>query len=193
VQAKPAVVNGFDTTLLSGLAGMLKERSDGGRVTFLSKTSWQDGARCFTRYKGYRIDGETRHHEERRFVLLSDEPTELSGTDAAPGPVEALMYATGSCIAATVAANAALRGVKLTRLEVALESDLDLHGFFALDEGVRPGLGELRARITLAGDADPDTLREIARLGYQYSPVRDSVENGVTMEPEIVVTTQPSS
>ena len=43
------------------------------------------------------------------------------------------MYAMNTCVIAAANANAALMGVKLTQLEVALESDIDLHGLFALD------------------------------------------------------------
>ncbi len=97
------------------------------------------------------------------------------------------MYALSACITATTNANAALMGVALDRIEVMLESDLDLHGLFALDRDVRPGIGQLRATIVLAGDADDDTLRKIASQGFYYSPIRDSVANGVEIKPEVVV------
>ena len=179
------MVNGLDTKALGGLMGMLKEHPEGGRVTFMSDTKWQDGMRSLTSFAGYKIDGKMHHEMDRQFVLLGDEGMELSGTDAAPGAVEELMYAAGTCIVAAANANAALMGVKLNQLEVALESDLDLHGLFALDENVRPGIQELRAKIQIAGDADEETLRKIAMLGYNYSPVSDSVRNGVSAKPEV--------
>jgi len=181
------VVNGLNTTALGGLVDMLKGNPDLGRVTFYSDTKWQDGMRSFTTFAGYTIDGQMLHESKRKFVLLGDEGVELSGTDAAPGAVEELMYAMGTCILAAGNANAALMGVKLTRFEIALETDLDLHGLFALDEKVRPGILDLRAKITIAGDANEETLKKIARLGYDYSPVSDSVRKGVSAKPEIVV------
>jgi uncharacterized OsmC-like protein len=186
-QREPVVVNGLNTDALGGLIGMVEENPQGGRVTFLSQTHWQDGARSFTRFGGYKVDGQLLHQSERNFVVLGDEPVELSGTDTAPGPIEELMYATASCIAATINANAALQEVALTQLEVTLESDVDLHGIFNLNPKTRPGINEMRAKITIAGEADPATLRQIAQAGYQFSPVRDSVDNGVTVMPNIVV------
>ncbi|MCA9873518.1 MAG: OsmC family protein [Anaerolineales bacterium] len=186
-QQEAVIVNGLDTTALSGLINMVDENPGGGRVTFLSRTSWQDGARSFTRFSGYKVDGQMQHQSERNLVVLGDEPVELSGTDAAPGPIEELMYAAATCIAATINANAALRNIELRQLEVALESDIDLHGIFNLEPKTRPGISEMRAKITIAGEADPATLREIAQAGYQFSPVRDSVDNGVTVKPNIVV------
>ncbi len=186
-QQVPVVVNGLNTNALGDLIGMIRENPQGGRVTFSSRTLWQDGARSFTRFGGYNVDGDMLHQSERNFVVSGDEPVELSGTDTAPGPIEDLMFATASCIAATTNLNAALREVELTKLEVVLESDLDLHGMFDLNPEARPGIGEMRARITIAGVAEPATLRQIAQSGYDFSPVRDSVDKGVMVKPHIVI------
>ena len=78
-------------------------------------------------------------------------------------------------------------GVRLTQFEVALECDIKMHGLFALNPDVRPGILEGRATVTIAGDADEDTLTKIAMAGYNFSPVSDSVRNGVKMTPKIVV------
>jgi uncharacterized OsmC-like protein len=184
-----ARMNGLDTTVLGGLVQALRGDPRAGRVTFATRSRWQDGARVLTRVAGYRIDGQPARQDERRFVLLSDEPTELSGTDAAPGPAEQLMHALASCIAATISANAAFQGVALDRLEVAVEGDIDLHGIFGLDGNVRPGFGELRASIGIAGDADAATLREIADRGLRSSPIRDSVRYGVPVRAEVKAAT----
>ena len=181
------IVNGLNTTALSGLIDNLKNDKDAGRVTFYSNSEWQDGMRSFTTFTGYKIDGKMYHEKQRKFVMLGDEGLELSGTDAAAGAVEELMYAVGTCIIAAGNANAALMGVKLTKFQLEMESDIDLHGLFALDENVRPGILELRMKITIAGDADDETLRKIANLGYIYSPVSNSVREGVNVIPEIVV------
>ncbi|MAF11469.1 hypothetical protein CMK11_13545 [Candidatus Poribacteria bacterium] len=55
------------------------------------------------------------------------------------------------------------------------------------DPAVRPGILDGRAKITIAGDADEDTQKKIAMLGHTYSAVSDSVRNGITLTPEIVV------
>ncbi|MEQ9618434.1 MAG: OsmC family protein [Deltaproteobacteria bacterium] len=181
------VINGLDTAKLNGLIDHLKKNPDKGRVTFYSKARWQDGMRAFTGFRGYKIDGEMVHEKTREFVLLGDEATELSGTDAAPGAVEELMYAISTCVIAAANANAALMGVKLTRLDVDIESDLDMHGLFALDPEVRPGLTNVRMNITIAGDAEEEVLNKIAMLGYQYSPVSETTRNGIKFTPNITV------
>ena len=180
-------VNGLNTDALGGLIGMLKEDPSKGQVTFYSNSEWQDGMRSFTTFSGYKIDGTMYHSNERQFVMLGDEGVELSGTDAAAGAVEELMYAMGTCIIAAGNANAALMGVKLSKFIVNMESDLDLHGLFALNPEVRPGILELRVMITVGGDTDDETLKKIAMLGYDFSPVSNSVQKGVKVIPDIVI------
>lgn len=184
---EPVVVNGLNTTQLGGLIDMLKENEDAGRVTFFSRSRWQDGMRALTTFTGYEIDGQLHHENTRKFTLLGDEGVELSGTDAAPGAVEELMYALGTCIIAAGNANAALRGITLTQFDVDLESDIDLHGLFGLDPEVRAGILELRADITIAGDADDEMLKKIAMLGFEFSPVSESIRNGVSVKPQVTV------
>jgi len=180
-------VNGLNTDALSDLIGMLKEDPSKGQVTFYSNSAWQTGMRSFTTFSGYKIDGTMYHTNERQFVMLGDEGVELSGSDAAAGAVEELMYAMGTCIIAAANANAALMGVKLSEFNVTMESDIDLHGLFALDPDVRPGILELRVKITVGGDSDDETLKKIAMLGYNFSPVSNSVREGVTAVPEVVI------
>ncbi len=179
-------VNGLNTDALGGVVDMLKKDPGSGRVTFYSTSVWQSGMRAFTTFGGYSINGNVVH-EDRRFILLGDEGAELSGTDSAPGAVEELMYALGTCIIASTNANAALMGVKLNRLNVRLESDLDIHGLFAVDAKVRPGIMNIRAEVTIGGDADAATLEKIALLGYKYSPVSETIRNGINFIPEIFV------
>lgn len=181
------IVNGLNTTALNSLIDTMKKNPDKGRVTFYSKSRWQDGMRSFTGFTGYRIDGTMVHEKTRQFVLLGDEASELSGTDTAPGAVEELMYAVSTCVIAAANMNAALMGVKLTRLDVDIESDLDMHGLLALDPNVRAGLTNMRMGITIAGDADEETLKKIATLGYEYSPVSETTRNGIKFTPVITV------
>jgi uncharacterized OsmC-like protein len=180
-----STTNGMNTAALEGLADTLRANPDVGRLGFVTRSRWQDGGRVFTRTAGYRIDGEMQHEEERAFVQLCDEPIEFGATDTAPAPAEQLMHAMASCILATTTAYAALGGVRLSQLELELESDVDLHGIFGLDSAVRPGLQELRATITVAGEANRETLHEIAMQGLRFSPIRDSVQKGVEVRARI--------
>jgi hypothetical protein len=71
--------------------------------------------------------------------------------------------------------HAAVRGIKLDEVESKLEGDLDLKGFFAMTDEVRPGYEEIRVNFKVKTDLENlETLKELIRL----SPVYDVVSNG---------------
>jgi uncharacterized OsmC-like protein len=183
-----ATTNGFELNTLGGLVDHLRQHPDGGRATFTSRTRWENGTPgVSTRLAEYAIDGTIHHEDEREHFLRTDEYVELGSTDTAPGPAEMMMAAMGSCITTTARAYAAVKGLDLTRIDVAVDGDLNMQGMFGLDATARPGMDELRVSITIEGDADADALREVALLGYRFSPVKDSVQNGVPVKPQVNV------
>ena len=82
----------------------------------------------------------------------------------------------------TMVYHAAVRGIKLDEVESKLEGDLDLSGFFAIADEVRPGYEEIRVKFKVKTDLeDLDTLKELIRL----SPVYDVVSNGTNVDVQI--------
>jgi hypothetical protein len=78
--------------------------------------------------------------------------------------------------------HAAVRGIKLDEVESRLEGDLDLSGFFAIADEVRPGYEEIRVKFNVKTDLeDLETLKELIRL----SPVYDVVSNGTNVDVQI--------
>ena len=78
--------------------------------------------------------------------------------------------------------HAAVRGIKLDKVESNLEGDLDLRGFLALADDVRPGYEEIRVNFKVKTDIENlETLTEITRL----SPVYDVVSNGTNVDVKI--------
>jgi uncharacterized OsmC-like protein len=82
----------------------------------------------------------------------------------------------------TIVYHAAVRGIKLDEVESTLEGDLDLRGFFAITDEVRPGYEEIRVKFKVKTDLeDLETLKELIRL----SPVYDVVSNGTKVDVQI--------
>jgi hypothetical protein len=75
----------------------------------------------------------------------------------------------------TMVYHAAVRGIKLEKVESELEGDLDLRGFLAISDNVRQGYQEIRVNFYVKTNLENlETLRELVRL----SPVYDVVSNG---------------
>ncbi len=83
---------------------------------------------------------------------------------------------------ATIVYHAAVRGIKLDEVESALEGDLDLRGFFAISDEVRPGYEEIRVNFKVKTDLkNLEDLKALTRL----SPVYNVVSNGTRVKVQI--------
>jgi uncharacterized OsmC-like protein len=123
----------------------------------------------------------------RGHVLEVDEPDVLAGTDKFANPVEYALASLASCQAITYRFWAAKLGIALDGVEVAVEGDLDLRGFFGLDEGVRPGFTGIRLDITPLGPDSADRYRELADAVDAHCPVLDLFANATPIERRLAV------
>jgi uncharacterized OsmC-like protein len=88
--------------------------------------------------------------------ITIDEPPALGGENTDPNPVETALAGLLSCQVVTYRFWAAKLGIPLDRIQVETEGDLDVRGFFGIDDAVRPGFGEIRVKVELLGPAGPE-------------------------------------
>ena len=82
----------------------------------------------------------------------------------------------------TMVYHAAVRGIKLEEVESELEGDIDLQGFLAISDKVRPGYQEIRVNFKVKTDIENvDRLKALTKL----SPVYDVVSNGTNVKVQI--------
>jgi uncharacterized OsmC-like protein len=115
-----------------------------------------------------------------------DEPPVLGGADAAANPVQYALASLGSCQAITYRFWAAQLGVELDTLSVRVEGDLDLRGFFGVDDEVRPGFTAVRVQVTLAGPESEQRYAELAAAVDEHCPVLDLFKNPVPVSRALV-------
>ena len=113
----------------------------------------------------------------RQFTLHVDEPAGLGGKDSAPTPVEYVLTALGSCQEITYRLYADALGIPLSSVSVKLRGLVDLAGFFAADEKVRPGFQRIEAEVTLESSASDDELRKLKETVDRHCPVLDILRN----------------
>ena len=117
-----------------------------------------------------------------------DEPEALGGANAAANPVEYALAALGSCQAITYRVWAAQLGIKLDRVEIGIDGDIDLRGFFGIDDSVRAGFNAVRINVRLSGPESPDRYRELASAVDAHCPVLDLFQNPVPVQRELIST-----
>ncbi|MEZ5669660.1 MAG: OsmC family protein [Alphaproteobacteria bacterium] len=126
---------------------------------------------------GLRSEVRLRDHR-----LTVDEPQQLGGTDAGPNPVELILAALGTCQEITYKAYATALGIPLDSVSVKLEGDLDLRGFFAVKDDVRPGYQAIRGTVRIESGASPEALAQLRDVVNAHCPVLDIISNPVPVK-----------
>jgi uncharacterized OsmC-like protein len=114
-----------------------------------------------------------------------DEPPHLLGDDTAPNPSEAVLAALGSCLSVGLHANAVARGIRLTKLELELEGDINVTAVWGvgdLDPAKILGFTDVRVKVHLEGDASRAKLEELVQHSNTWSPVANTLRNPVNVE-----------
>jgi putative redox protein len=113
----------------------------------------------------------------RQFSLTVDEPETLGGKDAGPNPVELVLAALGTCQEVTYRLYADSLGIPLDGISVKVEGHIDLRGFFALDDAVRPGYRDIHATVEIDSPADEADIRRLTETVDGLCPVLDILTN----------------
>ncbi len=121
-----------------------------------------------------RVDVTAGRH---RFAI--DEPASLGGDDTGANPVEHLLAALGACQVIAYQVWAAKLGLTLDGVTVDLSGDLDVRGFFGVDDQVRPGFSSIHVDAHLTGPETEAAYRELTALVERHCPVLDVLTVGV--------------
>jgi uncharacterized OsmC-like protein len=169
---KVAVSLGFDLGQLQGLIGAVQETPAAGQTVWKARTAWQ---------RGFQSQAQIR-----TFTIPMDEPSALGGSDTAPNMVEMVLGAYGCCLTTGYVMNAALQGIELEEVEIDVEGDLDLNGFFGLSKEAWPGYTDVRARVHLtAPKATAEELQTLHATVTKTSPVGSILERPVRVSAEL--------
>ncbi len=135
-------------------------------------------------------EGRFRHANYIRDLqpYIVDEPPGLLGDDTAPNPSEASLAALGSCIAVGLHANAVARGIKVNKLELALEGDLNITAVWGTgDVSEKPvGFTDVRIKVDMEADCPQEEIDELIKHVTQWSPVFNTFSRPVNMVAESV-------
>lgn len=170
----PPSCTNLDLAALQATSDAVAASPEAGRGSFSSVTRWEDGARART--------------TARSFVIETDEPAPLGGTDAAVDPMELLLAAVGTCLTIGWVTQAAKRGIDYRNLTIEVDGGFDLRGYLALDEDVRPGFDAIAYTVEVETDATEQQLEEIRLAAEATSPMFDNVLNATPTTAEVVVT-----
>lgn len=125
------------------------------------------------------VQGLQSETKIRQFTLTVDEPEALGGTDTGPNPVELILGALASCQEITYRAFAEALEIPLDSVSVRIEGDLDLRGFFAVDDQVRAGFQNIHGTVELDSPASEEQLAQLKKIVDAHCPVLDILREPV--------------
>jgi uncharacterized OsmC-like protein len=172
------VINGVDVTNLTQIIDAVKADSTVAKFRFRVSNEWLEGAHSRSTLNEFYGAGQ-QHQRPTSFFIHADEPPVLLGRNQAPNPGEYLLTALAACVTSALVYHAAARGIKIEEIQSQVEGDADVRGFLGLDENVRKGFQNIRITLAIRADVPDEQLAELANLGPAFSPVFDSVSNGV--------------
>lgn len=144
-----------------------------------TRTVEQDAGRAQALFRATGSGGDGVRSDIRigEHAVLVDEPPALGGGNAAPNPVQFALASLLSCQVVTYRFRAARLGIPLDDMQVDVEGDLDVRGFFGLDDDVRPGFGAVRLVVGLRGQASEEDYQRRREAVDAHCPVLDLVRH----------------
>jgi uncharacterized OsmC-like protein len=178
------IINGIDTDALRQLMKDVSADHAKGKVKFQVASTWTGQCRMETKVSSYQIGGKT---VVRPHTIVIDEPPELLGKNEAPNPQEVLMAAFNSCIMVGYTAGASMKGIKLEKLVIETDGELDLRGFLGLDSTVKPGYDTIQYRVYIKGNGTEAQFQEIHEAVCATSPNHFNVSQPIKLDAKLIV------
>lgn len=176
--------NDIDTESLFGVIEEVKKDQEKGKLKFHVNTEWKGGTRSEASVRPIILGGNKIH---RSFTIPADEPPQLLGEDSAPNPQELLFSAMNACMLVGYVVGASVKGIKLEKLEIETEGELDLRGFLGIDENVKPGYDTITYQVRIKGNGTQEQFQEIHEAVIRTSPNRFNMANPIKLESELLV------
>jgi uncharacterized OsmC-like protein len=180
----PHVLNGVNVDDVSALIAGIAADPAKGMTHWKVVNSWQGRTHNRARVDGFSIGGE---FVPRDFSIDVDEPLQLGGANRFANPQEYLLAAVTACMMVGFVAISTLKGVRLDKLEIEIEGDIDLRAFLLIDLGVTPGYEALNYTVRIKGDASEAEFAEIHRLVMASSPNFHNATHPIPMRTNLVV------
>ena len=155
-------MNNISLEKLEQTVNAMKENPELAMKKWKAHIEWEDGVKNQVSIRNFP-------------TIVTDEPEVLGGTDKGANPVEYLIGAVGSCYAITFEVIASQKGIKLEKVEVDIEADLNAAVFLGLEEGDGGILNPI-INLKVSASASEEQIREIANIALLKSPVLASLK-----------------
>ena len=110
---------------------------------------------------------------------MTDHPS-LSSQEEEPIALEVLLSAFGSCLAAAIHANAIVRHIPITSLELDLSGEIDDSPHWGTSREAKPlGFEAISVAVHIEADAPTEALVALVKHATLWSPVANTLYNPI--------------
>jgi len=114
-----------------------------------------------------------------------DNPTFMGGGGTLPGPMHYCFFGLASCYTGTFATIAAMLGLKLKKLQIKVEANINFSKVFGLSD--EPIMEEVRVILTVVSDEPEEKIKQAEELALQRCPVVFTLKNPVKLVPTLEI------
>src|SRR5262249_31263895 len=182
--AEPTIINGINVDALLALIEGVRGDAAQGKTHWRVTSLWQGQTRSRAQVDGFKIGGA---RISRQFSIDIDEPCEFGRSNRFANPQEFLWAALNACMVVGYAAQCALRGITLEKLEIETHGEIDLRGFLGIDPAVPPGYDQLNYVVRIKGSGTREQFVDIHKAVMATSPNFYNVSRPVGLKPTLVI------
>lgn len=176
--------NNINVEALKGYMSELSENKQPGSIDYNLDLEWVGGTQTKVHTQEVVLDNNV---EKRDFTFMVDEPLELLGKNEHPTPQEYLLAGMGSCMMVGFVVGASMKGIELTKLNIKINSGLDLNGFLQTKPGAPVPLKQVEYVIEVEGDGTQEEFDEIHEVVKKTSPNRATIANAIDIVSNVKV------
>lgn len=178
---KPAMTNGIFVDQLIATIDAIKTNPHLARLTIRAGATWSSNGHSQVKIERLRSSDV----EITSTALDGDAFPPCLMTQSSPRAAESLLIALSSGLAMELRCKAALSGIEVEHLEVHLEGEIDLHGFWGLSNRARAGYQGIRLSYRVTSDAPRRKVEELWEHVQKTSPLLDIIRNPVPVTLEM--------
>ncbi|NEU30901.1 OsmC family protein [bacterium LRH843] len=177
-------INDINVPALEGYIEEIKRNPESAMIDYAVNLQWQGGTKTKVTTKGIQLGDQKL---ERNCSFIIDEPEQLLGKNTNPTPQEYLLGGMGACMMVGYTVGASMLGITLDKLEIDLEAGLDLRGFLEVNPESPIGFKDVKYTIRVKGDGTKEQFEKIHDTVIRTSPNRATIENAITIIPNLII------
>ena len=158
---------------------MKKEKSLKREFESLQSSYRENAERAKIRYRSVSslVSGLKCEAQTGKFSVTVDETESLGGSNEGPNPMELVLTALGACQEITYRLYADLMEIPMDGITVEVTGDINLCGFFAVDDEARPGYSNIIANVVIDSPASEDEIQRLKIAVEEHCPALDIISN----------------